>query len=200
MSDLFYLHLHKFFAGGVTAAVGIVYLLVGGCPTTESTNALTGTVMSGGRPVTFGTVTVIAADQKVYQAPIRPDGRYELKGLPPGPVRVAVNSPNPRPQWGPGPAPAKPASGTQPANGPAATGGMNKAGPTGNGGSGDAKQGKRQTIAATAQVPAPVPAGPADNPAAQTWFPIPGKYGSPQSSGITGTAGPGTNPFDIRVD
>jgi hypothetical protein len=58
---------------------------------------LTGRVTSQGKPVVFGTVTVITSDQRTHSVPIKPDGTYMLKGVPRGPVKVAISSPNPQP-------------------------------------------------------------------------------------------------------
>ena len=81
----------------IAAALLLVVILLCALPFVELPGAttLTGRVTSQGKPVVFGTVTVITSDQRAHSVPIQPDGTYALKGVPRGPVKVAVSSPNP---------------------------------------------------------------------------------------------------------
>jgi hypothetical protein len=68
----------------------------GGCH--KSTATLSGTVTYRGRPVTSGEVVFLSEGGTASaHAPIGPDGRYTVTGVPVGPVKVAVD--NPPPSW-----------------------------------------------------------------------------------------------------
>lgn len=56
---------------------------------------VTGTVSYRGRPVVYGTVSVIGADQMTYYGTIRLDGTFAVAGVPVGPAKVGVYSPDP---------------------------------------------------------------------------------------------------------
>jgi hypothetical protein len=60
-----------------------------------SRTTVTGKVTFKGKPVTWGTVTVIASDDIQYAGQINPDGTYSIAGVPTGPAKFAVSSPNP---------------------------------------------------------------------------------------------------------
>jgi hypothetical protein len=104
-----------------------------------------------------------------------------------------VSSPNPVPQIGT--TPPKDPTGAKPAD-PKPGGGVAKA----NTSKEDPKlTGGRKTMAAQSQVAPPPPAGPV-LPQHERWFPIPGKYANPETSGVVGEAVPGGTRADIRVD
>jgi len=68
----------------------------GGCH--KSTATLSGTVTDRGRPVTSGEVVFLAEGGTASaHAPIGPDGRYTVTGVPRGTARVGVD--NPPPPW-----------------------------------------------------------------------------------------------------
>ena len=80
----------------ILAALGVAggaigWALRGRTPSTE----VSGTVTSDGRPVVFGTVTLLAVDRRAYSAAIGADGRFTVSNVPPGPVQIAVSSPDP---------------------------------------------------------------------------------------------------------
>lgn len=80
----------------ILAALGVAggaigWALRGRTPATE----VSGTVTSDGRPVVFGTVTLLAVDRRAYSAAIGADGRFTVSNVPPGPVQIAVSSPDP---------------------------------------------------------------------------------------------------------
>ena len=76
-------------AVGVACAVA----LLSGCGPSHTT--VTGTVTHRGRPVVYGTVSVIGSDQATYYATVQSDGTYSVAGVPVGPAKFAVYSPDP---------------------------------------------------------------------------------------------------------
>lgn len=54
---------------------------------------VTGTVAYKDKPVTSGTVTMVGKDGVPMQTEIKEDGKYELRSVPVGDVRIAVSSP-----------------------------------------------------------------------------------------------------------
>lgn len=56
---------------------------------------LSGRVLFSGKPVTVGSVVVLAADGSIRTAPIESNGRYRLAGVPRGPAKVGVVSRDP---------------------------------------------------------------------------------------------------------
>ena len=54
-----------------------------------------GKVTFRGKPVTSGTVMLVAADKQIYLGPIQPDGTYSVPAVPVGPVAIGVSSPDP---------------------------------------------------------------------------------------------------------
>ncbi|MCZ2342783.1 MAG: carboxypeptidase-like regulatory domain-containing protein [Bacteroidales bacterium] len=195
--DLFFLHFRKI----VLAGVGVMGLLVfnfAGCPGFgDSTGTLAGQVTSGGKPVLWGTVTVIGSDNRPRTATIRPDGTYEVRGLPPGPVRVAVQSANPNYRIG---SAQQPRSATQPS--PSRTGTnprpIRGTSPVGNIPTGGRKMpNNMQAFAMEMEQPTNAPQPRASVPG---WFPVPGKYANPATSGLQTTVTDGSAHFHIRVD
>ncbi len=78
------------------AALLVLAAAAGGCG--KSTATLSGTVTYRGRPVTSGEVVFLAEGGAAsVHAPIGPDGRYTVKGVPRGTANVAVD--NPPPSW-----------------------------------------------------------------------------------------------------
>jgi hypothetical protein len=150
-----------------------------------------GTVTSGGRPVVFGTVTFLGADNLAHTVAIGPDGRYLAKYLPIGAVRIAVSSPDPLPEvrrFATAQGPEGPERSVGSARGHANAGqdGGNTAAP----------------LPGTA-IAAPAPLPPVVRPSAARptgWFRIPGRYANPLTSGLGGQLAIGTNQLDLRVD
>lgn len=212
------MHLREIVAAVIVAVIVIVALWGVEFP---GSTVLAGRVTSQGKPVVFGTITVIAADNKTYTVPIAPDGTYVVRHLPPGPVRLAVSSPHPRsvverepdeaaqtaagqPAAGPG---AGPRAGPGP-DGPrsAATRGPRKSGDgAGGADAGDVADGA--PIAASPRVPTsaagttPVPGVVSRQaPAAAGWFRIPGRYARPATSGLKTDVRRGRTKFDLSLD
>jgi hypothetical protein len=210
MGDWFWIHHRKILAAAAAAVVAVVFLF-GGCGG-EPDAEMAGTVTAGGKKVTWGTVTVVASDNQVYTAPIRPDGTYKFDRLPPGPVRgMSVTSPNPHDHVGQNPAlvgrnPAVLPPGVKPSRVPAGGGGAGagvkvvkgggRSGTTVGGGRSD----KRQAFGMDAPLPPPSITTPANAPPQAQWVPVPGKYGDPLTSGLTPPAAQGPTQFDITLD
>lgn len=167
-----------------------------------------GRVTSQGRPVTFGTVTILDASNRVHRARLDADGGYVLRGVPPGPVRIAVSSPNPRSvieraaaAGGSATAPTGPRrddatvtgghAPAVPATGGSAARSRDKAG--------DAAKTPGVSIAAASQASLPPPPpGPGVVP--RDWFQLPGHYANPATSGISGDVRRGWTSLDLELD
>jgi hypothetical protein len=65
--------------------------LLAGC---GGTGTVSGKVKVNGEPVTAGTVTFLAEDDKSYQGNISPDGSYTVEKVPPGTVKIGVYAPS----------------------------------------------------------------------------------------------------------
>ncbi|MBA4187787.1 MAG: hypothetical protein C0467_07185 [Planctomycetaceae bacterium] len=70
-----------------------VVLMMTGCG--QQSTDVTGMVTSRGRPVVWGTVSIIGSDQMTYYAPIQLDGTFTVTGVPVGQAKVGVYSPDP---------------------------------------------------------------------------------------------------------
>jgi hypothetical protein len=81
----------SFFRRLPVLAIGIL-VAASGC---TSRSPVSGQVTYKGKPVVWGTVTVIASDNIQYATQIKPDGTYTIPNVPTGPARFAVSSPNP---------------------------------------------------------------------------------------------------------
>lgn len=144
-------------------------------------STLQGRVSVAGRAVTFGTVTVMTADGETLSAPIQPDGTYLLPHVPPGPIRMAVSSPEPKSIFQkatdakPGERQADPRPGglgfSKNRN---PSGGKNSAADAG------------APIAVAPDTPPPSSLAPS-RPEHAAWFRIPGRYANPMQSGLGGT-------------
>jgi hypothetical protein len=87
----------------IQTALALAVLAAAGCG--GKGTELSGKVTFKGKPIVYGTVTVIGADGLPRAGTIEPDGSYRVAGIGPGPARVAVSSPPP-PGAGPPPRPA----------------------------------------------------------------------------------------------
>ncbi|HJZ92707.1 MAG TPA: carboxypeptidase-like regulatory domain-containing protein [Gemmataceae bacterium] len=74
-----------FALGGLSAGCG------------PSKTEVTGKVSHNGKPVVYGSVTLIGSDGIVYSGQIKEDGTFVIPGVPTGPVKIGVLSPNPKP-------------------------------------------------------------------------------------------------------
>jgi hypothetical protein len=80
-------------------AVGIaVLLVVPGCGTPRA--RVHGTVKYQGKPLGGALITFYSADNATFSAPTRPDGTYQVTGVPQGTVRVSVQISGPGPLFG----------------------------------------------------------------------------------------------------
>ena len=187
----------------IAAALLLVVVLLCALPFVELPGAttLTGRVTSQGKPVVFGTVTVITSDHRTHSVPIKPDGTYVLKGVPRGPVKVAVSSPNPQPvverqavETGAVGSDTR----SQSARPKSASGGSMSGQPAA--GSGQAKTVEGVSIAATNER-GPASPDPGRSDAAQRgWFRIPGRYANPATSGIGTDVGRGRTTLNLSLD
>lgn len=74
--------------------LGTACAALAGCG--AGTGELTGTVTYNSKPVRTGTVSVMADDGSLKSGTINDDGTYTVAGVPTGPVKVGVSSPDPR--------------------------------------------------------------------------------------------------------
>lgn len=86
-----------------TTSAALLLALAGGCG--PSTATVAGKVSYQGKPLAWGSVTLIAADGSAHQAGLEPDGSFRLDLVPTGPARVGVSSPDPAPRKGQEPNP-----------------------------------------------------------------------------------------------
>jgi hypothetical protein len=75
--------------------LNVLVLAAAGCGSTTSKGTVSGKVTHKNKPVVWGTVTLIASDNKAYTGEITPEGTYSIPDVPGGPVKLCVTSPNP---------------------------------------------------------------------------------------------------------
>lgn len=155
-------------ARGAAAALALCALLTG-CGGGNS--KVSGKVKVAGRPVVWGSVTLVDQKGQYHQGDIDLNGNYTIDGVPSGAVKIGVASPSPTPP------PGRPPAGA----------------PTKGAPSDDAREkflaekGLKQN---TDDRPRP-PAG--------AWFPIDLKFSDPTSSGLSGEVKAGTSELNIDV-
>lgn len=165
--------------GFVLFAVGISLVLVlSGCG--GGTSKVRGKVTHKGKPVVWGTVTLVGQDGIYRDGDIDLNGNYEIADVPTGPVKIAVNSPNPDTDRGRG-------------GGRGVKGGGGKA--VKGGGAKDALPDPRGEFLdgkekAADERPKPPPGA---------WFALPAQAGDPQTSGLTGDVKGSETVIDIEV-
>jgi len=78
------------------AVVGFLATAVLGSAGCSSKSNVSGKVtVEGGKPVTSGSVSLVAQDNMQYAGTIGPDGGYSIPNVPSGTVKILVSSPNP---------------------------------------------------------------------------------------------------------
>jgi hypothetical protein len=77
------------------AAPALAALFIAGCSGGGGIGALSGKVTYQGKPVIYGVVVVRLADGTQRTVNIEPDGSYTAPDLPPGVVKLGVQSPEP---------------------------------------------------------------------------------------------------------
>src|SRR4051812_10074770 len=77
----------------VRSVAAVIVFAAVGCGGRTAT--LTGKVTYQGNPVVSGSVIVLGADGTARSGVIQPDGTYAVEGVPRGPVRIGVLSPDP---------------------------------------------------------------------------------------------------------
>jgi hypothetical protein len=148
--------------------LGLLWLLPGCGPPKGD---VTGSVTSQGKPVVWGSVTLVDESGLYHQANIDLEGNYEVKGVAAGPVKIAVVSPNP--------------------GGRTVRGG----GPIDSGVAGEADDPREQFIQGKTKNTDDRP-----RPPNGAWFPIDPKYNDPESSGLTGKVEAGRSELNITLD
>ena len=187
----------------IAAALLLVVVVLCVLPFVEFPGAttLTGRVTSQGKPVVFGTVTVITSDHRAHSVPIRPDGTYVLKRVPRGPVKVAVSSPNPQPvveRQAAETGAAGSGAQSQSARPKSASGGPMPGQPAAASGQDKAVEGV--SIAATNERGPASPDPGRSHAAHRDWFRIPGRYANPATSGIGTDVGRGRTTLNLSLD
>jgi hypothetical protein len=74
------------------SALIVLALAAAGCEPTKTTAS--GTVTYRGKPVTWGSVALVAADGVTYPGVLQADGSFRIPGVPVGPARVLVRNPD----------------------------------------------------------------------------------------------------------
>src|SRR5262245_23328701 len=77
----------------------LLLCVVAGCGPTKT--KIQGKVTYKGKPVVFGSISLIASDGTNYSAEIKPDGSFALDGVPTGMAKIGVSSPDPHLLAGP---------------------------------------------------------------------------------------------------
>jgi hypothetical protein len=77
----------------VLVAVSLGATVAAGCGGGNTT--VSGTVTRQGKPVVWGNVTVVDRDNVPHAGEIQEDGTFTVAGVPIGPCKVGVTSPNP---------------------------------------------------------------------------------------------------------
>lgn len=132
--------------------------LVTGCA--DDAPTVRGRVTVNGKPVVWGSVTLVDARGGYHQAVLDLNGTFAINGVPAGAVKVAVVSDNPASQS-------------------AGRGAVSPRGVAGK--AGGEVQDPREALGFRQDAGREPP-----KPPAGAWFPIPERYGDPHSSGLTG--------------
>lgn len=182
----------------------VVILFLSALPFVELPGAtvMSGRVLSQGKPVVFGTVTFLASDNRVYSVPIRADGTYLLRHVPPGAVKVAVSSPQPRSidQQGEGAAAHMSRSSQPPRNRSLNPGQGSQTGGRSAGKAAEAESMEGVSIAAPSPVAQSAQSPGRPDPQQAGWFRIPGRYANPMTSGIVEQVQRGRTILDLSLD
>jgi hypothetical protein len=154
----------------IAFSIGLVAVLaLTGCG--AKTTKAKGKVTSGGKPLVWGSVTLVDDTGLFHQGHIGLDGTYEIDKVPVGKVKIGVFSPNPEEK------------GRNRGGGAAATAGGGK------GGAPDPNDPRAKFKSEPPPEPPKPPPG--------TWFPISDRYTDPNSSGLSGEVQPGK---DLNID
>src|SRR5262249_8170641 len=78
----------------IQCSLMLVLLALSGC-SSGGTGAVTGRATFQGKPVVYGSVVMVGADDKLVSGPLDAEGRFAINGVPIGTVKAAVVSPHP---------------------------------------------------------------------------------------------------------
>jgi hypothetical protein len=140
-------------------------VLASGCAGGGSAGRVTGKVTAGGKPLVWGTVTLVDAKGQYRQGVIDLNGQYGIDNVPAGPVKIGVVSENPD---------------------PGGTAGGGKGGGAGAGAGAAAGRGGKSVDPREARGFRPDTSGAPAKPPPGAWFPIDAKFSDPMTSGLTG--------------
>jgi hypothetical protein len=152
---------------GIRCSLVLILLALAGCG--SGTGEVKGRVTFRGKPVVFGSVVMVGADNKLASGPLDAKGRYAINGVPLGTVQVAVVSPNPAP-----PPPSPEWIKRQ-------------------------EEEMKRLAKELGKTPPTFPTSPVPKVDRSKWFPLPKQYELADSSGITTTIHNGDNTFDIEL-
>lgn len=145
------------------AAAGVLLGVATGCGGGDA--KVRGKVTYSGKPVVWGSVTLVDRTGVYHQGNIDLNGNYEIDKVPPGPVKIAVVSP-------------KPAAGRPQEKDKGGRGAGRGAGK----GGGEIEDPREKFFAGKEKEAAPE----RPLPPPGTWFPIPDRFASADTSGLTG--------------
>jgi hypothetical protein len=164
--------------GAGLLALGLAVSLAAGCG--GGTSKVHGKVTHAGKPVVWGSVTLVDSSGAYHQSLIDLNGNYEIANVPAGPVKIAVVSPNPDPASHGGDPGGR--GGPRPKGGPGSRGGTND---------------PREKFLAQKGIQKAEDDRP--RPPAAAWFPIDRKFADPNTSGLTGEVKPGATELSIDL-
>lgn len=151
---------------------------------------LEGRVLLDGELVRYGTVTLLTENGGIFQTTINGDGTYRFDHVPAGSLRVAVSSPNPQSVFERQPAIDEPRREPPPGSGRTPPAGAS-ASDTPAAGLG------ATTVAMPVTTDEPVRHPPIS--LQRRWFPLPGQYANPATSGLAVVVGATPEPQDLRL-
>lgn len=155
---------------------------VAGLSGCSGSTSVSGKVTYDGKPVVWGSVSLVDASGAYHQGSIGLDGTYKIDNVPVGPVKIGVTSPKP----------AEEQAGGKGGKGAGGGGGKGAGGGKGGGALGEDPREK------FLREQGGTPAAPPPAPPSGAWFALPEKYRDPMTSGLNGTVTAG-QPLNIDL-